>query len=131
MARHLRENFWEVKRNMLDMLKLSRVEFAKYNPMRHETQSNLQVSGEALFSTYERYIEMKMENQYRNIPEIWEAIYNGVKIKKLSEDDKNLYGRMLSLHDFFYHGENSMHFNEAKQMFNDVIEKIEGRVKRI
>jgi len=103
------------------MLKYSKQEFNKYKQTKNIIY--LQQAGEKLFNVVENYISYinKIRIEY------FKQARSLIKQKNLI---KLLYDAR-DLHRFFYHGVNEMFEQDAKELYESVLRRVEDRVKRI
>lgn len=119
----MNENYFIlVKQNMLEMLKHSKSEFNKFKSTKNTIY--LQQSGEKLFNVVENYISLinKMK-----IDSFYDAKQLVIKDKPL----QNLLFNARELHRFFYHGINEYNIGYVEDLYKDILQKTEERIRRL
>ena len=114
-------DFIVVKENMLSMLKYSKEEYKQYKSTRNIVY--LQQAGEKLINVIEGYLSFV--NKIRI--EYFQQARGLIKEKALA----NLLYDARDLHRFFYHGINERLENEADELYQSVLKRIEDRIKRL
>ena len=119
----MNENYFIlVKQNMLDMLKHSKSEFNKFENERK--QIYLQQAGEKLFNTIENYISLINRLRIESFYEAKQLVIKDKSLQKLLFDAREL-------HRFFYHGINEFNVGYIEDLYKNVLDRTEDRIKRL
>ena len=113
--------FEAVKQNMLNMIKASKQEFEKYKSTKDIVL--LQQAGEKLFNALENYIQF--------VNKIEAFSFYGIKTIVKEKSLRDLLYDARDLHRFFYRGENEMNEEDAEDLYVNVKNRIEERIKRL
>ena len=113
--------FEAVKQNMLNMIKASKQEFDRYKSTKDIVL--LQQAGEKLFNALENYIQFVNKNMAGSFYEI-KGLIKEKSLRKLLYDAKDL-------HIFFYRGELEMNKEDVIDLYLNVRNRIEERIKRL
>ena len=114
-------DFIVIKENMKNMIKYSKQEFQTYKSTKDIVY--LQQAGEKLFNALESYLSFI----YKTRVEYYQQLRLMIKEKSVV---KLLYDAR-DLHRFFYHGTNEMIEQDAVELYESVLGRIENRIKNL